>query len=311
MDHRLDVEVGRMNPIFNFMVPTFCALCFNGTQARNADFPGPDAQVWGGRVAYSLTPHDTIQGGMYENDLYVFEHTNGWYFSTNHAIGYIGLANYVHETTFLDDADPIKVEIGMFHNSASYSDPLYNTDGTSHVVNPFGTVLTHKGGLTGGSVQVRKVVWSPSGSVGNPFAENLALYGSLFITPGTGVSYPVEALAGAEISNFMPNQPFWSLGVGVHYAMIGQQQALYEQQIRVVLGGPNVKTPQNMWSPTVALRFPLTQYIVGQVFAEYYINQDSSYIPTAQRPTNGWFVGMRMTFDLGKALGLNSGGLFF
>ncbi|MDI4655321.1 carbohydrate porin [Xanthobacter autotrophicus] len=109
MDGRLTVELGRMNPIFDFMMPTFCGLCFNGTQARNAFFPGPDAQVWGGRAAYRLNPHDTVQVGLYENDLYVFQKTNGWYFSTDQAIGYIALANYVHETTFLDEEKPVNM----------------------------------------------------------------------------------------------------------------------------------------------------------------------------------------------------------
>ncbi|MDR3516650.1 MAG: carbohydrate porin [Azospirillaceae bacterium] len=311
MDHHLDVEVGRMNPIFNFMMPTFCGLCFNGTQARNAIFPGPDAQVWGGRAAYSLNPHETLQGGLYESDLYDFQNTNGWSFSTKHATGYVAVANYINETTFLDDTNPLKLEVGMFHNSAQYTDPLANSDGTSHILNPGGTELVHRGGKTGAYAQARKAVWSEGGALGNPFAENLAVYGTLFVTPGPGVSYPLEAMTGVELSNFIPNQPFWMFGVGLHYAMVGKQQALYEQQMRVVLGGADVSTPRNMLSPGVSLRFPVTDNAIAQVFGEYFINQDASYIPAAQRPQDGWFVGLRFTIDLGKALGLNAGGLFF
>jgi porin len=311
LDHHLDVEVGRINPIFSFMQPTFCGLCFNGTQARNADFPGPDAQAWGGRVAYHLNPSDTVQVGAFENDLYIFQHTNGWDFSTKHATGYIVAANYVHRTSFFDDAKPIRLEIGAFHNSAQYTDPVLNTDGTSQFQNPFGKPLVHLGGYTGVYTQVRKVVWSQAGALGNPFAENLALYGAVFVTPGAGVSYPVEIEAGTELANFIPNHPLWTIGAGVHYAEVGLQKAQAEQQIRVLIGGPNVKTPRNMISPLVDVFFPVTPFAFGQAFAEYYINQDSSYIPAPTPPKNGWFVGFRVTVDIGKALGLSAGGLPF
>jgi porin len=311
LNHHLDVEVGRINPIFYFMQPTFCGLCFNGTQARNADFPGPDAQAWGGRVAYHVTPSDTVQIGAFENDLYIFQHTNGWDFSTKHATGYIGALNYVHRTSFFDNATPVRLEIGMFHNSARYTDPVLNTDGTSQFQNPFGKALVHLGGYTGVYAQIHKTVWSQPGALGNPFAKNLALFGSIFVTPGQGVSYPLEIEAGSEFANFIPNHPFWTLGGGVHYAMIGTQKALAEQQIRVLIGGPNIATPRNMTSPFAYLFFPVTQYAIGQAFAEYYFNQDSSYIPAPTPPKNGWFVGFRVTLDIGKALGLSAGGMPF
>lgn len=306
-DH-LHVEVGRMNPIFNFMTPLFCGACFNGTQARNADFPGPDAQAWGGRAAYKLSPNDTVQVGLYENDLYVFQNTDGWYFSTKHATGYIALANYMHETTFLDDTHPLKLEVGMFHNSAPYTDPVLNTDGSSQVSNPFGTALVHSEGTTGAYTQFRKVIWSEDGALGNPFAQNVAIYGSLFATPGDGVSYPLEAITGVEWSNFVPGQPFWMFGIGLHYAMVGNEKALYEQQMRTFLGGPNVPTPQHMFDPTVVLRFPISQFAIAQPYAFYFINQDQSYIPSAQRQKDGWFVGFRVTVNVGGALGLSAGG---
>jgi porin len=305
---RLHIEVGRMNPIFNFMTPLYCGACFNGTQARNANFPGPDAQAWGGRAAYKLTPHDTIQGGLYENDLYIFQNTNGWDFSTKNATGYIAAANFVHETTFMDDTHPVKFEIGMYHNSELNTDPLYNTDGSSHILNPLGTALQHGGGITGGFAQFRKVVWSPEGSLGNPFAQNIAVYGAAFLAPGAGISYPVEGLIGVEWSNFIPNQPFWMVGLGLHYAMVGDEKALFEQQMRTLLGGPNVATKQHMFSPTAVLRFPITQFVIAQPYAFYFINQDQSYIPSAKIQKDGWFIGVRATLNFGGALGLSAGG---
>ena len=308
LNGRLHVEVGRMNGIFNFMTPLYCGACFNGTQARNAYFPGPDAQVWGGRAAYKLTAHDTIQAGLYENDLYVFQNTNGWYFSTNHATGYVAVANYQRQTTFMDDAYPVKMEIGAYHNSAANADPLYNVDGTSHVLNPYGKILVHEQGITGGFAQVRKTIWSADGALGNPFAQNVAIYGAAFLAPGAGISYPVEGLVGVEWENFVPNQPFWMVGLGLHYAMVGNEKALYEQQMRVLLGGPNVATQQHMFSPTAVLRFPITQFVIAQPFAFYFINQDQSYVPSAKIQKDGWFVGARVTVNLGGALGLSAGG---
>jgi len=304
---RFHIEIGRMNPIFSFMNPLFCGACFNGTQARNAFFPGPDASAWGGRAAYTLSPTDTVQVGMFENDLYIFQQTNGWDFSTANAKGYIALANYMHETTFLTDDHPWKLELGAFHNSAPNTDPVYNTDGSSQVFNPFGTPRVHQEGITGGFAQVRKVIWSPEGSRGNFFAENVAVYGSLFVTPGSGISYPVEAITGIEWSNFIPGQPFWMIGAGLHYAMVGEQKALFEQQFRVLLGGPSVRTPQHMFDPTIVVRFPITPYIIAQPFAFYFINQDQSYIPAPTRQKDGFFVGARVTFLLGSLLGLDSG----
>jgi porin len=304
-DRKLDVEIGRMSPTTNFFLPSYCGFCYASTPAITLDQPGITAAgVWGGRAEFDLDSQNKFQAELAENDGYVFQHTDGWYFSTRHANGYIGIASWQHKETFQNSAYPANWEIGAYRDSAEYDDPIYNVDGTSKIFNPAGKVLVHRDGTNGVYAQFRKVVWT-GGARSFMGPETLALYGGTFITPGAGQSYPVEAYGGAEITGFVPQSPLLMAGVGLQYIRLGDRRALYEQQIRMALGGAKVKTAQDMFAPNVHMRIPLTPFALLQPFAVYFINPNNAIIPSRTEQKNGWFLGINLLVNIGGALGID------
>jgi porin len=303
-DKRLHIEYGRMNINDDFMVPTMCNGCVASTPALTVNVPGFTKSLWGARIAYQLSHNIRLGLGAIEDNSDLFTKSSGWNWSSRTRTGIIGVANMLYTSDFSDSRYPLNAEVGVYHNTSPYTDDLYNVDGSSQALNPFGTALKHGSGTWGFYGQGRKVVWTAAGSEG-PVRPNIALYGGAFITPGVGQSYPVEAFGGAEYGGFLKNSPMTLVGTTVRYIRLSHERALFEQQLSTVSGWGSDAVHQNTFSFELHAQYGIAPGILVNGFAQYFLHPDRARIFAALGPTrSGIQVGVGLIIDLGVLSGL-------
>jgi porin len=244
----------------------------------------------------------------------MWQHTNGWKWNHDTAIGYIAIANYTQRRTFDESRYPYMLEAGVFHSSSNYDDPLYNQDGTTQAQDSSGSPLQHSG-RWGGYFQGRKVYWR-GGEHGSNSLESLAGYGGLVLTPGAGETYPVEAYAGTEWSNFVPSNPLAMVGTTVRYIQLSGRRAQYEQQVRAgyttalnaASGGAvsvvNEAVPRNMFLFDVHGRLGLLPGIFVEPSLQYLKNPNAIIPATLDRVRSGYMFNVSLVVNFGVLSGL-------
>ncbi|VVE90490.1 carbohydrate porin [Pandoraea bronchicola] len=316
-DRRLHLEYGRMNLTDNFMVTTMCSGCVVSTPAITLNAPGVTKSVWGARASWQFTNNTKLGLGVIEDNSSNWTATEGWNWGTSTRTGYIGVANVMHETNFMEQRLPTRYEVGVYHATAPYTDTLYNTDGTSQALNPTGTPLKHTGGTWGFYGQGRQVIWRDAESHG-PVPRNVAVYGGAFITPGAGQSYPIEAYAGMEYGGFLANNPAALVGSTVRYIRLSNERSRYEQQARysftnmlsMMSGGAlstvNETVPQNTFTFDVHGQMGIAPGVLLQGFAQYFVHPNTSVLAqvSTSQSRSGWMLGAFLVIDIGRLSGL-------
>ncbi|WP_250520721.1 carbohydrate porin [Caballeronia sp. NCTM1] len=304
-EKRLHIEYGRMNLADDFMVSTMCTGCLASTPAITLNVPGFAKSVWGGRIAYQLSPHTRLGLGVIEDDPALFTSSAGWDWRTRTRTGLIGVANMLYTTDFSDLSYPLNAEAGLYHSTSPYTDDLNNVDGSSQALNPLGTALMHRSGTWGFFGQARQVVWTAKASEG-PVRPNLALYGGAFITPGAGQSYPVEAFGGAEYGGFLRNNPAALIGSTARYIRLSEGRALYEQQLSTINGWGSTSVHQNTFAFDVHAQYGLAPGILINGFAQYFLHPNRTHTLPASGPSrSGLMVGVNAIIDIGRLSGLS------
>ncbi|ACM38460.1 MULTISPECIES: carbohydrate porin [Rhizobium/Agrobacterium group] len=304
---RLTVEAGRMGLNRDFMKKGFCGGigCVPSTPAITLNMPGEALSVWGGRLAYRLDQTTTLGFGAIEDNSDNWQNGDGWDWGTGDAKGYIAIANISHDETFMQNANPLKYEVGAYHRSTSYEDALYNSGWGNPTFGANTKIVNHDGGTSGVYGQVRKVVWSEAS--GSPIPENLAVYGGLFHTFGDGQAYPWEAYAGVEYSGFWKENPLATVGASVHYIRLSEERAQYEQNARRFFSGVNEKQPQDTFMVDVHASTGFFGNGILDFGAAYIINPNNSILAdySTGREKNGVVIYAALAFDLGGSLGLS------
>jgi porin len=319
LDNRLRLDFGRMNLNREFMVLDMCAGCLFSAPATVMNQPGVSKSSWGATARYRLDEASAVGVGVLEDNAAMWQRTTGWQWRHDTATGYIGIANYTAQRGFDRWAYPYRLETGLFHTTARYDDPLYNTDGTSHVLQPAGTLLQHAG-KTGAYFQGRKVYWRPGavpGAGGRGAPENLAAYGGAVYTAGAGESYPIEAYVGTEWSGFMQSNPAALVGSTLRYIQLGKRRALYEQQARagytsmlnMMSGGaiPVVDQPvsRNMFALDLHGRIGLVPGVFVESAVQYLKNPNAMIPATQERIRSGYMFSISLLADFGALSGLS------
>lgn len=319
LDQRLNLEFGRMNLTREFMLVDMCAGCLFSAPATVMNQPGVSKSSWGASARYQLDEGSTVGLGVLEDNAAMWQRTSGWKWRHDTATGYMGILNYTVKRGFDRLEHPYRIETGVFHTTARYDDPLYNTDGTSHVQQPAGTPLQHTG-KTGAYFQGRKVYWrpgagQPAGGMGAP--ENLAAYGGVLYTAGAGETYPLEAYTGTEWSGFLPSNPVALVGSTLRYIQLGRRRALYEQQTRagftsmlnMVSGGavPVVDQPvsRNMFALDLHGRIGLLPGVFLESAVQYLKNPNAMIPITQERIRSGYMFSLVLLADFGALSGLS------
>ncbi|EIZ78100.1 Carbohydrate-selective porin [Novosphingobium sp. Rr 2-17] len=305
LNDRLHIEGGRMGLAIDFMKRGTCGGlgCFNSTQAVSVGLPGVALASWGGRVAYDLSSTLTTQFGIIDDNETNWQNGSGWDWGRGNSQGYIAIWNLSRSSDFMRDRLPLTYEVGAFRRSASYVDPVSNTDGSSHVLNPGGTPRTYSGGTNGVYGQARKVIWRTPASDEPIFPENIAIYGGAFSVFGEGQAYPFEGFAGIDWGGFWSKNPVANVGVSVHLLRLSEERAQYEREIRLVTSGLDQRQPKNTYALEAHGRLGLGRWAIAELAADYYINPNNSVIP-GPRQSDGWMLTSALIVDIGSALGL-------
>ncbi|MBP1861472.1 carbohydrate porin [Rhizobium herbae] len=306
-DDRFQVEAGRMGLALDFMTKGFCGglACINSTQAINLNIPGEPLSVWGGRVAYKPTPITTFGLGIIEDNPDNWQNGNGWDWQSGSSDGYIAIANIRHDETFLDNANPLKFEVGAYHRSAPYEDALYNDGWGNPTFGAAPTIITHDSGTSGVYAQARKVIWStPSGGL---IPENVAVYGGIFHTFGEGQAYPWEAYAGLEYSGFWAENPVATIGASVHYIGLSDERAQYERNARLFFSGVDEAQPKDTFMFDVHGSMGMFGNGILDLGAAYVVNPNTSVLAdfSTGRQKDGFVFYATLAFDLSGSLGLS------
>lgn len=315
LDGKLRVEYGRMNLSNDFMVRTMCGGCILSAPATVLNAPGVSKSSWGGTVRLNLPGGRSAGLGILQHNPTHWQRTNGWHWLRGRSEGYIAIANYTRRRSFDAARYPNKLEVGAFHTSASYNDPLYNTDGSSQVQNPAGTPLRHRGRTGGGYIQGRQVLARGANRAFGP-PQNLAAYGGLVVTPGASQTYPVEAYAGTEWSGFVPFNPLAMVGVSARYIQLSERRAQFEQQVRAgYTTGINMATEgavpvvdepveRHMFLFDVHAQIGLLPGVFVAANLQY-LKNPNALIPATTRPIrSGFMYGITVVADIGVLSGL-------
>lgn len=301
---RLDIEVGRMNPLRHFSSPNCDNFftCQDPVFLIDNDVPPYPYGVWGGRAQLQLDKQDNVQLGAFEDDFYDARVTNGYDWGTNHATGAEILFQLARHTSFADSRHPGAYSLMYFHNTSTVPDPYITVAGTSQVFNPSTAPATYTG-TDGLVLRFNQTLWSAAAPPGVP-PVHTDVYGG--VSYSFTASAPVRAQFYTGVNYyFHTGMPLDTLGLKLQYADIGSRELMFQRDARIAAGGADVMGSSNEWRFEVNGSYMLLPGIALQPTFQYYINPDAFFNPFQPRlPRNGMVFGATLVVFLGQILGL-------
>lgn len=304
LNGRLDIEVGRMNPLRHFSSPN----CDNFFTCQDPVFlidndvtPYPYG-VWGGRAQVQLDQKDDVQLGAFEDDFYDARMTNGYDWGTNHATGAEILMQFTRQTNFADGRYPGAYSLMYYHNTSTNDDSYFTVAGTSKVFDHHNASATYTG-TDGLVLRFNQTVWSASHTTSAP-PMHAAVYGGLSYSLTAAAPIRAQFYTGANYY-FHDAIPFDSLGIKVQYVNIASRELMFQRDARIAAGGPDTIGTPDEWRFELNGSYMVFPGIVLQPTFQYYLNPDAFFNPFQPRsPKNGVVFGATLVMFLGQILGL-------
>ncbi|WP_174298028.1 carbohydrate porin [Sphingomonas bacterium] len=296
---RLSIEVGRSNIYRNFLLSNSLDVftSFSSTLEVDGDFNSPPYPVWSARAAYRIDRAWYVQGGVFE-DNYRHASANGNDFSTDGASGAAILAEVGYRTEFDTAARPGNFEVGVEVNTRhGYS----NIKGTGADATPRNTAADYPGGGVL-FAQGAKVVWRGTRRPYGPPA-NIAPYGSIDIALGSPQPIELDAIAGLNVTGFIPGRPFDALGLQAHYQRLSAIEASAESRAQVLTDGPGRLQPRGGLAFETVANIQVTKAFAVRPIAQYFVDPDAYYLPAQARPHDGFELSVFAVLSLGRLLG--------
>ncbi|MBR9840861.1 MAG: carbohydrate porin [Rhodobacteraceae bacterium] len=308
-DHRVTVEAGRLPFALDVARGKFCSGfgCVNSSKAINLNSPGETLSVWGAKLTYKLDPDTRLNFAIAEDNEDNWQNGNGWDWGKGKATGTYLLANLYHDENPMTTAYPLRYEVGAVYRSSPYEDALYNSGFGNPGFPVAPTVEEHDGmGMIYG--QIRKTVWDQDPLT--PAGKQLTVYGGLFNTVGSGVSYPWEAYAGVEYSGFLPQNPMFTVGTTLHYIQLSKKRAAYERNARRFISGIDESQPRDTFQIDLHAWTPIGDSAFIEATAAYIINPNTTVLSdfSSARLNDDWVFGINFAWQFGKSLGLTRRG---
>jgi porin len=297
---RFSVEVGRTNVFNYFLLPNSLDpfTHYSGTFQINGDFNSVPYPVWGSRATYKLTPKWYLQGGAFEDD-YRDAVNYGDRFGTGQASGAQLLAEVGYRSEFSNAAYPANLEAGFEWNTRTGRS---NLKGTGAPAIP----LLQGANYPGGGViymQGEQVLWRGARRVVGPPA-NVALYGSLDVSVDKPQPIDMDAMAGVNLTGFVPTRPFDALGLQVKYQRLSQVEVNQENFRQRLLARLAPGQQRNGFAFEAVGNIQVTPAFAFRPLVEYFLNPDNYYPPAPPgRPHDGYEVGFFAVVSLGRLLG--------
>ena len=301
---RLNVVVGRANATGEFARDTFgcrfenVADCPLELTQLVAGFPGFPYVNWGGRVRVRPTQETYIKAGAYEVNSRR-NMTSGFDFSETHATGLVLPVEFGYGTGFAADAYPRDYKLGMWYNSASYSDPYLNTRNRSRA--QFGGApLVHPGGRTGAYALADQTIWRRD----NQTQRGISLFSAVAAPFDSAELFAVQGVLGAIWTGALDSRPADQIGVLGNVIRLTNKEAGY-------LNGLLLKAHSTSFVSRTGFVFEVNYGyrvatgITVQPTIQYLVNPDDISRLTAKRaPRDALVLGLKLSVNANQILGL-------
>ncbi len=310
LDDRLSIEVGRTHPNRYYALPPCqsAASCFQDILQINAGLTSPLYGVWGGNVAYKITPESYIQAGAFAVTGRA-NFSSGYDWGTEPLNGVVTLAEIGRATTFATDLYPSRVALTGFYNSADHEDNLRTIYGTSKGLNP-GDPVRLRSGTSGVILTGSQVVWRADGGAeaANLNPTSLQAYTSLAYAPDPTIPIRWNAFAGLTLQAPDQSRPFDRYGIKVNWQRIASDYALFLGDANLISGGRGGAYPRDKLVFEANAHLALGKGIFFEPVVQYLVNGNSFWNPfTPNRSKDGFYVGATLIVPLGSILGLAPG----
>lgn len=301
LNDKLSIEAGRTNVYNYFLLPNSLdpLTHYSSTFQVVGDFDSAPYPVWGGRAAYRFTPKWYVQGGVF-TDNYRTALNYGDRLGLSGATGAQILGEVGYRSEFTNADYPANFELGYERNTRTGRS---NLKGTGAPAIPLLQAANYPGGGVIFS-EGQQVLWRGARrDVGPP--ANVAVYGSLTVATDKPQPIDLDALVGVNLTGFVPGRPFDALGLQLKYQRLSQVEANGETRRQRIVAGPGPEQARDGFVFEAVTNIQLTPAIVFRPFAEYFINPDNYYPPSAQpsRPKDGFEAGFFAIVSLGRLLG--------
>lgn len=301
LDGRLSIEAGRTNAYNYFLLSNSLDPFTNFSSAFqvNGDFNSPPYPHWGGRATYKMTPTWYVQAGAFEDNYHAA--INGNPLGTSKAAGAQIIGEIGQRSEFTNAAYPSNFEAGIEWNTRNGRSNLKGTGAPANM-------LLQRTNYSGGGVlftQGQQVVWrGAQRDVGPP--ANIALFGAFDVALEQPQPISLDALAGVNLTGFVPGRPFDALGVQAHYQKLSAAEVQSESFRQRIIDGPGPRQRGSNWAFEVVGNIQVTPAIAFRPIVQYFVNPDNYYPPAPgknMRPRDGLEAGFFAVVSLGRLLG--------
>jgi len=301
---RLNLLVGRANATGEFARDSIgcrfenVADCpFELTQLV-AGFPGFPYVNWGGRVRVRPTTATYVKAGAYETNS-IRNRNTGFDWGLNHSTGFVLPVEAGYETNFLTDSTPRQYKIGVWYNSADYTDPLLNTRGRSRVQFR-GTPLIYAGGREGFYALADQMVWRHDGQ--SP--GGVTAFANVAAPFDRAELYSLQAIGGVVWTGAFDARPADTIGVLGSYIRLSQKEDRYLNGLLAKAGSRSF-VPRSGFVFEVNYGVRVVSGVVIQPSLQYLVSPDDiSRTSATFAPKDALVVGLKLVVNANELLGL-------
>lgn len=304
LDNRINIEVGRTNPIRYVNFPT----CFNQLRTCWSDVWSfddggvpPTYATWGGRIRATIAGPWYMQAGVFEKNLTALT-SSGWSdWNTKKATGVTAVAGVGYHSSEGSDL-PGQYEFVIFRDTSDHPNPAVTVLGRSAAIYPGDPMLTG-GGLTGLFMTAQQTIWRSA----SQHSTMLNLFGAAGGSPKRTAPVRAELVVGASIADFLPGHSGDSLTFKAHWSKLSAEEETYLADASRVAGGTGDRPKNPKLVIDLDAHFQLRQFMAIEPIVQYVINPNTYYNPyTDKKPSDGFVVGGAFTLNFGDILGLTA-----
>jgi porin len=263
-----------------------------------AGFPGFPYVNWGGRVRVRPTANLYMKAGAYEIEPNRNKNS-GFAWDTTSATGFVLPVEIGYGTTFADDAHPRNFKVGMWYNSANYTDPYLNTKNRSRALFG-GAALTHPGGRTGGYLLADQMVWRHDAS--SP--RGITVFGATAAPFDSSELFNFQGVLGAVWVGAFDARPADQIGVLANFLELSPKEDRYLNGLLQKAHSPRF-IPSNGMVFELNYGYRVAPGVVLQPAVQYLVNPDDINRSTAKvAPRDAFVVGVKLSVNANQILGL-------
>ncbi len=264
---RVDLQVGRMNPMNYFDTPDNCEAmlsCQNPVNLYDNLTLPPAFATWGARMQWLASDHDTIQAGIYQ-DYFASNRTSGFDWSFDKGSGAFIAAEFAHKEDFKAARLPVSYTVGAWHDTSAFSDPA-----TGHP----------QRGSVGVYGRAQRALWRDGGAPGESPARHVMAFATFGYSPSSAQPYRGYAEIGMNVHGMVAAPLFDFVGAKIAYLRVSDSQIESERTFRLTTTGIDVRSANDQFRLELNGRVALSRTIRFEPSVQYVINPNVQFNDT-------------------------------